>query len=356
MAKSQGSNRVTRYGEWPSRPLKETITDVLGLSMVFLLITFMFIQVALPVSSDFSDNVAVMRALGRSILEEFGWILGFYLTILLGFYVVTVTGQIRGTGEKAWQTSRTLGLYSTAIVGFTAPALLLSIVAAIGDVERVAKLMLVIPAYCVLVFLSISLGSYAVNDPKVQEKLAKAKLKRASRDLTRFRNRSTLNPLVVVFIPPAVLGMTLAVVAMLVHQVPFSWASLWLCLIFAGMSVAHAWIAFGSVKTYMKASSLMGKLAALFLPALFLLFLAFSGTAFAELISVRFAILWGMAGLIPLVSPLFPGNKKWLWINNWTLAGAASAYFYRKAEQDKLWASLQIESIDNDTSISQCNG
>ncbi|MCS3494499.1 hypothetical protein M2368_003531 [Arthrobacter sp. JUb119] len=315
-------------------------------SIVILVLSFAAIQCTLPVGSGLDEFHRVVRALGDSILEEIGWVCGFYLTILLGFFVVSVTGQIRGTGDRAWQTSRTLGVFSTLIIACTFPAIVLSSVASVGEADKAAKMLVVIPAYTALILLSITLGNYAVNDPRVQLKLARTKLSKAQVNLEIFRSRSRFAAWKVFLLPPLALSFVLASLTMVFyHPVSFS-AALGIYAFYAVIGGFCAVTNFHTVISWMMKTSVWDKLLALVLLLFYLAALAAIGVGLAYVSAPLVGITCSLTGLLPTFAIFLSRKKETSWTRDWNPRAAVANYIYRKSEVEKRWAELQIEHIE----------
>ena len=178
-----------------TRPARQAIAEIVAMSVL----TIVLATVAVFAAGDGSAAQAMTLAAtaGESVLAEIGWGLGVQVPTLLAFYAIVVGGQRFAGQAKAWQVRRSLGFVAEAMVAAFLPALLLVVVACLGDSGKVGALFVIGPVTIVMVFLAIQLGGFVVFETHLQMQAAKGSRDWAIERLKELAPRSRVSPALV---------------------------------------------------------------------------------------------------------------------------------------------------------------
>ncbi|PQZ99137.1 hypothetical protein CQ019_16395 [Arthrobacter sp. MYb229] len=342
---------MTKYGSQPTRPISESIAEAVALVVASSVVIFGLISINLE-GGEIDQTVPVAREFGAAILDEIGWICGFYLTILIGFYVVTISGQIRGISERATRTSRTLGLYATFIVGAIVPALVLCVMAAIGDPEKLGKLVVAVPALVVLIVMSLTLSGFAVNDKKVQLKIAEIRLKKSIEDGIEYRERSKIKTWKVLVFEPLVLSFILWICCLIFYRPEFSIGVVVLFVLLLVLSGGYMLLCFGLLTSFSPRNGKIDKYATVAIALLSALFSILLISIFVEAAGIFPAIIVLFTFIVPLAMLIWPRAIPGGFLYDWSLRAVASRYLAKKAALNRASARLQIRSIISESNSS----
>lgn len=184
-------------------------------------LTVVFISGARPTENDITSWFETAADL---LLREFGWAASVNIAVLLGFYAVvsgsqwlarkaptdprsrttdepnrTIFGRrstprhertghgtdlhgqamAQGADDKEARTRNTLGTIAELTAAAMFPVVALIVIGCILNPEKAALLLLVVPAYLLLCFLSIELSGFVLLDPRIRIKAAEVERARA---------------------------------------------------------------------------------------------------------------------------------------------------------------------------------
>lgn len=307
----------------PSRPMKETMSEIIGMSILGVFLVFL-----LGMAADSGDGGYLAMELapeaGALVLEHIGWGFGAYIPILLGFYAIVIGGQLVAAPATAARTRRTLGFVAEAMASAFIPALVLIIVACIDDASLVGALLVIVPVAAVMFFLAIQLGGFIVFERALRLASAERSRDWAEARLATLRNRSRIPVWLVVTIHTLVggavgLGTDLALMRP-------SGSNGVLFLLFAMLALILGFASVNGVYTLRTARDRTSKVMAWVLPSVLYLMVL---TLILELFSTSGVAAGG--GVLAVVSLLvastfFPRKRSNRILRNWTLHGAATGY------------------------------
>lgn len=306
----------------PSRPAKEAVTEIVGVSVLGLFIVFAL--GAFP-----GGNEGVHRALslapmaGSVLLQHIGWTFGAYIPILLGFYAIVIGGQLVGDPATAARTRRDLGFVAEAMTGALVPALVLIFVACITDPSQAGVLFVIIPVAAVMFFLAIQLGGFIVFEHELRLVSAERSRDWAKRRLDMLRKRSR-KPLWLVVILHCFIGCLIAVGTTLIIRPT---ASVSLVVVMYGLIALG--LTLGSVHgvyAVYTGRDRANKVMALLVPSgLYLAVFLIAVEVFMTLgTAVGVSVLAVLAFLA--VSTLWPRRSAPRFLLNWTIQGGGAGY------------------------------
>ena len=125
-----------------------------------------------------ADAVVVwLKAGGKVLYDQLGWTLGLYVTVLLGFYAVSIGGQVLGGGAAVARARRILGVVAELMAAVTAPVVLMVAFYCVFDPPKWAVFLVLLPVVGVVLFLALQLGAFVIFDRASQ--IAEAERARA---------------------------------------------------------------------------------------------------------------------------------------------------------------------------------
>lgn len=157
MAGSAGKSSAT-----PPRELRTVLSEFAGLVLMALIVA-----VVLPAAFMTGALDTLSRMIfdgGKELYAQAGWALTLYITVLLGFFAVSIGGQILATPVEGNRIRRTLGLTAEVLAALSVPMISYIIWYCIQTPSKLAGLLAIVPAYGLMTFLALQLGRFVVYD------------------------------------------------------------------------------------------------------------------------------------------------------------------------------------------------
>ncbi len=157
----------------PSRPVKEALAEIAGVSLVCVFVAFAGLGLVVSVARGFPEEdllTQVTKAApvaGGEVLDHIGWGFGVDITVMLSFYAIVIGGQLIGSPAAA-KNRRQLGFAAEVMAGMLVPALLLIIAACVEHPSKAGSLFVILPATAVTFFLAFQLSGFVVFEPAIR--------------------------------------------------------------------------------------------------------------------------------------------------------------------------------------------
>lgn len=326
----------------PSRPAKEAVTEVIGMSVLGLFIVF--VLGAFP-----SGNDGVYRAMGLApgagavVLEHIGWAFGAYIPILLGFYAIVIGGQLVADPPTAARTRRTLGFTAEAMTGALVPALVLILAACIADPSQAGALFVIVPVSAVMFFLAVQLGGFIVFERELRLASAERSRDWAKGRLDTLRRRSR-KPIWLVVAVHTLLGGLVGTGMTLILTRPTG-SILVLVLLYGLIALGLAFASVHGVHASRTARDRTSKVMAWMIPSgLYLV-----GLLLAVEVLITSGASAGASVLAVVVfsalSTIWPRRWASRLLLNWTLQGAATGYAAKSVSSTYLRNMREIREL-----------
>ena len=305
----------------PSRPVKEAMGEIAGLSIVATFVAFVLL--AFPSESALPQLEKAAPVAGAEVLTHIGWGFGVFIPVMLGFYAIVIGGQLVAAPAVAARTRRQLGFVAETMAGALAPALLLIVTVCVKDPTKAGSLFVILPAAGVTFFLAVQLGGFVVFEPALR--LAEATRSRAwaasQLPALRFRSR---RPVWLVAIATILVGGALGVTVKLAVAPPSGSEALiaGIYLLFAfGLTACNLY----GIDISLSGRDRFTKIAAWLFP----LSMAIAVPSIAIGLLVVGATASG-AGLFTVlafctISALWPRKIPWAFARDWSVQGAGAA-------------------------------
>lgn len=210
------STRKARETAVPdSRPARESVTELLILSAVSVAMTSAIVGLANDGDDRLRHSLEWAASAGERTLGHLGWGLGAYISTLMAFYAIVIGGQLVAPEFAAARMRRVLGAVAEFMIAGLFPALVIVVIYCVSSPAESGALFVIVPVWCVMLFLAIQLGGFIVIDS--QQRLADAERSkewaRARIDSMRDRSQRAV-PIVLLVnaLAPVVLGSTVTLV------------------------------------------------------------------------------------------------------------------------------------------------
>lgn len=279
---------------------------------------------------------------GNVMLAHIGWAFGVYVPVLLSFYLL-IAGQDLSGRPSASRTRRMLGLAAELLVASLVPAILLVLVAAIEKPAQLASLLVIVPAFAVLVFLAAQLGSFIAFADEERRESALREQEWAGASLSALSEAPRHAAIVVVCANTLAAVASAGVVDLIVRPSSFTLLpDLLSFFLIAGLlstaNVLGLFLRFTSRSRSEKVTSAIGPVVAS------LLALAFAA---GEMLSGRLHVGLGIVTVLVLlgVSALLPRRAAERGVRSWTLRSGGIAEARRCFERRLARATAEIERL-----------
>ena len=311
-----------------TRSVRATALEVMGLSVALLALAslpFMFFFA----SNGIEATYLVAAKAGELLYSHIGWALTLYVTILLAFYAVSFGGQVLSDGEDTTRIDRVrriLGAAAGLIAAVTFVLVAFIIVYCSHQPAMWASTVVIVPAFGIIVFLSLQLGGFVVFDRELRLTFAKQTRHQTKVRLEKLQLRSR-HPIWAVGLANAI---TLALIATLISAlfVP-SWAWLQLYLLFFIGAVVLLSSAIVSLQSFYSSGGTWSRVLVWALPfivyaasvwlAVIALFTDNQANGAAQIGRGITFLLIGTAGTL-----FWPRRRSPRWALNWSIQGACA--------------------------------
>jgi hypothetical protein len=179
---AQKVNVRTAHPASETRSVSEAVAETAALSLTALLLVFIPFSIIGAVDSPDAALRAAGSA-GEALIPHVGWALTGNVTVLLGFYLVVIGGQILDGGDAA-RTRRVFGFVAELMAAASTSILALIIVHCTQNPDAWGVIVAVLPMVMIIVFLAAQVGRFFILDR--EQRLAAAVI---TRDTTRRRLR-----------------------------------------------------------------------------------------------------------------------------------------------------------------------
>lgn len=148
-----------------SRTVRETANEFAGLCAIAVFAGVVIPLIELVNFSPQGTNLAhIFTNAGKSLLAQVGWSFPLTITVLLGFFAVLIGGQLFASQEDSDRLRRTLGFTAESIAAAGVPVMVYVSVYCLTSPQDWASLITVVPAFGLIVFLSLQLGRFNALD------------------------------------------------------------------------------------------------------------------------------------------------------------------------------------------------
>lgn len=329
----------------PSRPAKETVTEILAMSL--LGITGTFVLASMPVGTNGASRVlGLAPAAGTVVLEHIGWAFGVYVPILLGFYVIVIGGQLVGDPSTAAKYRRTLGFVAEAMTAALLPALLLVLAACFADLSRLGALFVIVPVAAVTFFLTIELGRFIVFERDLRLAAAKRSQEWTKQRLRTVRHRARKPLWLVLAVHTVVAGLLGMATTLSLARLTDAMAVAKLFLLYGLIGLGLAFASVHGIHTLHTVRTRTEKVViAWTLPVLiYLAGLLLTSEVFVSVGSpVGYSLI--LILLLLLTSTFWPRARAPRFFLNWTLQGGATAYAAKKLTAAYIRTTKEIREL-----------
>ncbi|TFD88559.1 hypothetical protein E3T61_12050 [Cryobacterium lactosi] len=331
----------------PTRSLQETIVETAIISATFLAMAGLVVMTSAGglYGGQLAWEIAV--GAGELLFNELGWVMSTYITVLLGFYAVSIGGQILGDQDSADATRRVMGFVAELMAAAT--VCLLAFIAAYcwQEPSRWAVFIVLIPAVSIILFLALHLGTFLVVKWDFQIIHAARAKEQAEEGLAGLLNRSTKNFWVVLIVNLVVIaGVAFAVILPLE---PMDWTSTVQIVLFylaipsvllaADILALHsAWTSSDRIERA-AIGVVMPTFAYVIVALLF--FLPATTLGMPLHMNVSLAIL--IVGTV--VTSFWPFRLSHKWFVNWSMRGAVANLAYRSLEKSRVQANAKYRKL-----------
>ncbi len=326
----------------PSRPVKEAVTEIIGMSVLGLFIVF--VLAAFP-----GGNDGVYRAMGLApaagavVLQHIGWAFGAYIPILLGFYAIVIGGQLVADPATAARTRRILGFVAEAMTGALVPALVLILAACIADPSQAGALFVILPVAGVMFFLAIQLGGFIVFERELRLASAERSRDWAKGRLNTLRRRSR-KPMLLVVTVHTLTGGLIGIGMTLILTRPTG-SIVVLFLLYGLIALGLAFASVHGLHTFRTARDRTSKVMAWMIPS----GLYLAGLMLALEVLTTSGVAAGASVLAVVASSaastFWPRKRTSQFLLNWTLQGAATGYAAKSVSSTYVSTMREIREL-----------
>lgn len=324
-----------------SRPAKEAAADIGRMSLLFLILAGLFLT--FPEGTNIAKLVERASTAGETVLDHIGWGQGVYISILLGFYIVVIGGQVVASPVEAEKTRRTLGAVAVAMTGAMTPAWLLIVVNCATEPQSSGALFVVLPAAAVTVFLAIQLAGFIVARRVLRIALARQQRYWAKNRLKRLKWRSR-RPVGLVLAANVFVAVLSGAGTASLFQVPSeaAWILFMTHVVMASLMTAAG---IQGVKAISTARDKMDAIAAWLLPSsLYLITVILAVGLFPQfgvaVVSSLLVIL-----VCNLASTFWPRRPRPRFLLDWTVQGAGTALGAKWVAKTYARTNRQVEGL-----------
>jgi hypothetical protein len=267
-------------------------------------------------------------AAGEVVLGHVGWGFGIAVPTMLGFYVVVTGGQLLGSPFES-EARRALGAVSLLLFIAFVPALFFIVVACVHDPTLIGALFIVLPAYSVMLFLAVQLGSFILDpEARLQAAIATRDWARARIAALSLRSR---RPTMLVVVVNVIIGVALGAVVTLGMAFPGALV-LWIVLYFVA-ALGLSFAAIGALRlTYVSRDRVAVVLAWITVAGVYTAIAALVLGLWLENAETRGgAVGLFVVAVFELVSTVWVRSRKARALLDWSIKGAATRNAVRVA-------------------------
>jgi hypothetical protein len=197
----------------PPRSFKKAALDFAVLSAAVL-----FIGVGIPAAffggAPVPQDVWITLSDGGAVLfDEIGWVLTLYVTVLVGFFVIIIGGQIVGSAAEATRLRGNLGFIGLLLAASSVP-LLVYVVSHCLSSDDWAGLIVIIPVGSLVVYLGIYVGRFVVLDDESKLRAIDVQIEQRDTRIVALTKRSNRTSWVVM----AITSLVIAAIAFLLLE------------------------------------------------------------------------------------------------------------------------------------------
>jgi hypothetical protein len=174
------------------RQARESISEIANASVGLMWVVVAVALIPYDVAS-ISRLLTWAVPAGEVALDHIGWGFGFVIPTMLGFYAIVSGGQLVGSPLEP-RTRRVLGTVAELLFVALMPALFLIIAACIYRPALAGALFVVVPAYLLMLFLSVLLGGFVVFELETRRAAALATSAWARGRIASLNDRSRKAP------------------------------------------------------------------------------------------------------------------------------------------------------------------
>lgn len=144
-----------------TRSVREAIPETVA--MLLLLMVLVGTPIYLAADHSDAEGVWIVTATAGALLyEQAGWALNTYIAVLLGFYVVSIGGQLLGGPNVALRTRRILGFVGELMTAATVVLFLFLVFYCARETDKWALMIVFVPMVAIIAFLGLQLGGFVV--------------------------------------------------------------------------------------------------------------------------------------------------------------------------------------------------
>jgi len=329
---------------WLVDKVKSTVVGVLISAIGFSLLMFDALAQGNPFSS-----FGVLRAVeaapraGRDVLNEMGTVLSVYVTVLVGFYVAVLGGQLRAPVDHAERARRMLGSIAVMMAGSLISLYGICVIYCVSGSPRIGILCALTPICALVVGLAIQVGRLNVYSRAQKLKMAYAEKERLDLRKDKFEIHGDCSIWVVAPLTVLVGGVpgffTIAAMSKISGSLSYLFVLFMFMIILLVSALCYCKITWQISRS--KIEKLLGALvlAALLLDVVYLM------------LDFMVKGLWGMAWgfgvslLLCTLSATWPRRKRGARTLSWTLAGCISRFTFMTLERRLKWLSVEIDKL-----------
>ena len=327
----------------PQRSFKETAVETAVISAAFVVIVALIVMMAAGAPYNGVLALEVAASAGDLLFDELGWVMSIYITVLLGFYAVSIGGQIFGGQDSADATRRTMGFIAELMAAATVSFVGFILVYCWQHPSHWPVLVVLIPIVGILVFLALHLGTFLV--PRLETQIAQAEKLRSQLEarLGSVRIRSTRNIYVVMAVNLMILAA--AAFAVVIPISEMTWANvallgltylgLTLVLLAADILALHSFFTFSD--------RLSRAITGVVMPVLTNLIVAM--LIFLPGMPVHFGVSVAFVVIGTAVTAFWPRRFSPRWFLDWSIKGAIANWANTSLEKQRGRAAARYDEL-----------
>jgi hypothetical protein len=327
----------------PQRSFKETAVETAVISSSFVVVVALIVMMSAGAPYNGVQAFEVAASAGDLLFDELGWVMTIYITVLLGFYAVSIGGQIFGGQDSADATRRTMGFVAELMAASTVSFVGFILVYCWQHPSHWPVLVVLIPVVGILVFLALHLGTFVV--PRLESQIAQAEKLRGQLEarLGSVRIRSTRNIYVVTAVN--LMGIAAAACAVVLPISDMTWANVALLgLSYLGLSLvllAADILALHSFFTF--SDRLSRAITGVVMPVLTNLIIAM--LIFLPGMPVQFGVSLAVVVIGTAVTAFWPRRFSPLWFIDWSIKGAIANWAHASLEKQRGCAAANFDKL-----------
>jgi hypothetical protein len=159
---AQAVNSLKAHPASETRSVGAAISETAGLALGVVLLLFVPFAIIGALDS-WGAAVDAASSAGEALIPHVGWALTGDVTVLLGFYLVVLGGQILDGGDAA-RTRRVLGVVAESMAAASIGILALIVVHCVQTPTEWGVIVAVVPMVLIIVFLAVQVGRFLILD------------------------------------------------------------------------------------------------------------------------------------------------------------------------------------------------